>query len=213
VPPACRRRAGKTRIFVESGGHLLFTRHDYPLHLSDIAFVKVGAVSGADEVYTSDSYGNRDFRLFDHRPDGKTRRMIWCEPGDSPPRSAASAQGSPDRPPHPQIRRIELVAMGARLLPVDLPRVYVNNKTRRQNPFFVHDCPHYDGSVLAIFPNDPTIDVACAGRRAQCGRLGRPRFRLRRPLSCSPSAALNKRPCPRSFVPFFRKGNKAGGIN
>ena len=25
--------------------------------------------------------------------------------------------------------------------------------------FFVHDCPHYDGSVLAIFPKDPTIDM------------------------------------------------------
>jgi adenine-specific DNA-methyltransferase len=34
------------RHFVESGGHLLFTRGDYGLHLTDIAFVKVGAVSG-----------------------------------------------------------------------------------------------------------------------------------------------------------------------
>ena len=41
----------------------------------------------------------------------------------------------------------------------DLPRVYVNGKTRRAQPFFVHDCPNYDGAVLAIFPNDPTVDV------------------------------------------------------
>ena len=38
------------RRFLESGGHLLFARHDYSLRLSDIAFVKVGAVSGADEL-------------------------------------------------------------------------------------------------------------------------------------------------------------------
>jgi adenine-specific DNA-methyltransferase len=27
-----------------------------------------------------------------------------------------------------------------------LPRVYVNNKTRRLQPFFVHPCRHYDGA-------------------------------------------------------------------
>ena len=32
------------RRFIESGGHLMFTRHEYPLCLADIAFVKVGAV-------------------------------------------------------------------------------------------------------------------------------------------------------------------------
>jgi adenine-specific DNA-methyltransferase len=39
------------------------------------------------------------------------------------------------------------------------PRVYVNNKTRRLQPFFVHPCTNYDGSVLAIFPHDPAVDV------------------------------------------------------
>jgi adenine-specific DNA-methyltransferase len=46
---------------MESGGHLLFTRGDYGLHLTDIAFVKVGAVSGADDLYASEAYGNRSF--------------------------------------------------------------------------------------------------------------------------------------------------------
>jgi adenine-specific DNA-methyltransferase len=40
------------------------------------------------------------------------------------------------------------------------PRVYVNNKTRRPRPFFVHHCTNYDGAVLAIFPRDPAVDVA-----------------------------------------------------
>ena len=43
----------ESRRFVESGGHLLFTRHSYPLSFSDIAFVKVGAVSGADDLYSA----------------------------------------------------------------------------------------------------------------------------------------------------------------
>ncbi len=147
------------RNFVESGGHLLFTRHDYPLHLADIAFVKVGAVSGADEVYTSDHYGNRDFVCSTTAADGKTRRMIWCEPGDPPPRSLYPHK---DRLIARRIRNYDESnwwQWGRGYYQSELPRVYVNNKTRRQQPFFVHDCPNYDGSVLAIFPKDPTIEI------------------------------------------------------
>ena len=72
------------RRFIESGGHLLFTRNEYPLCLSDIAFVKVGAVSGADDVYASMESGNREFVCSSTVADGKTRRMIWCEPGEPP---------------------------------------------------------------------------------------------------------------------------------
>ena len=36
----------------------------------------------------------------------------------------------------------------------------MNGKTRSRRPFFIHDCPHYDGAVLAIFPRDPATDVA-----------------------------------------------------
>lgn len=147
------------RCFVESGGHLLFTRHDYALKLSDIAFVKVGAVSGADEVYGSEHFGNRDFVCSSTIADGKTRRMIWCEPG---------------KPPAPALLPYKERLLARRVRPFDetnwwqwgrgyhqspLPRVYVNNKTRRTQPFFVHDCLNYDGAVLAIFPRDPAADV------------------------------------------------------
>ena len=27
-------------------------------------------------------------------------------------------------------------------------------------PFFIHDCPHYDGAVLAVFPRRPDVDLA-----------------------------------------------------
>ena len=80
------------RRFVESSGHLLFTRHDYAMHLTDIAFVKVGAVSGADDLYTSEAHGNRDFVCSSTAAKGATRRMIWCEPGDPPPDALAPHQ-------------------------------------------------------------------------------------------------------------------------
>ena len=147
------------RRFVESSGHLLFTRHDYSMHLTDIAFVKVGAVSGADSLYANEIQGNRDFVCSSTASKGKTRRMIWCEPGDRPPEALLD-------------HKKRLIAR--RIRPFDesnwwhwgrgyhqstQPRIYVNAKTRRKNPFFVHDCPHYDGSVLAIFPRHPEIDV------------------------------------------------------
>lgn len=157
--------AGLTRLrweerhFVESGGHLLFTQGNYALHLSDIAFVKVGAVSGADDLYASDLLGNRSFVCSSTATTGETRRMIWCEPGKAPPAALV---------PH----KARLIAR--RIKPFDdsnwwqwgrgyyqsnLPRVYVNNKTRRPNPFFVHPCTHYDGAVMAIFPRSPQVEV------------------------------------------------------
>ena len=34
----------------------------------------------------------------------------------------------------------------------EMPRIYVNTKTRNKKPFFLHPCKAYDGSILAIFP-------------------------------------------------------------
>ncbi len=147
------------RRFVESGGHLLFTRHDYPLCLADIAFVKVGAVSGADDLYSSDKFGNRDFVCSSTVSDGKTRRMIWCEPGEPTP---AALLAHKERLIARRIRHFDEFnwwQWGRGYFQSELPRVYVNNKTRRAQPFFTHDCLNYDGSVLAIFPHDSTVDV------------------------------------------------------
>ena len=36
-------------------------------------------------------------------------------------------------------------------------RVYVNSKTRVEDPFFCHECENYDGSVLAIFLKDSNM--------------------------------------------------------
>lgn len=147
------------RRFVESSGHLLFTRQDYSMHLTDIAFVKVGAVSGADNVYTNEIQGNRDFVCSSTASKGKTRRMIWCEAGDRPPEALLSHK---KRLITRRIRPFDETnwwQWGRGYFQSPLPRVYVNAKTRRKRPFFVHDCPHYDGSVLAIFPRHPGIDV------------------------------------------------------
>ncbi len=149
----------QSRHFVESDGHLLFADGNYPLCLADIAFVKVGAVSGADDLYASEAYGNRNFVCSTTIATGKPRRMLWCEPGGAPPAVLL--------PHKPRLlsRRIRPFDesnwwhWGRGYYQSSQPRVYVNHKTRRPQPFFVHPCTHYDGSVLAVFPHDPKVDV------------------------------------------------------
>jgi adenine-specific DNA-methyltransferase len=199
----------ETRRFVESGGHLLFTRGDYPLHLSDIAFVKVGAVSGADDIYTSDHFGNRDFVCSSTATDGKTRRMIWCEAGQPAPRSLLSHK---ERLISRRIRNYDETnwwQWGRGYYQSDLPRVYVNNKTRRSQPFFVHDCLHYDGSVLAIFPKHPHVDahaLAAALNAVDWADLG---------FVCDgrflfTQRSLEQTPLPKVFRSFLPPGEQSG---
>jgi len=39
--------------------------------------------------------------------------------------------------------------------PINLhPRIYVNGRTRKREPFFLHDCNAFDGAVLALFTNN-----------------------------------------------------------
>ncbi len=159
--PALASPAWQTRHLVECAGHLMFARSEHALRLSDVAFVKVGAVSGADAIYADRVHGNRDFVCSETVRSGRTRRMIWCRPGDPPP---------PPRVLEPHYERL----VARRIRPFndsnwwqwgrgyyesDRPRVYVNGRTRASRPFFVHDCRHYDGAVLAVFPHDPWVDV------------------------------------------------------
>ena len=193
-----------TRRLVESGGHLLFTRQSYPLTLADIAFVKVGAVSGADAIYASEPFGDRDFVCSSTVADGRTRRMIWCEAGQPAPEALL---------PHKErliARRIRSFdesnwwQWGRGYFQSSQPRIYVNGKTRQARPFFVHDCPHYDGAVLAIFARDPSVDVHALAEALngvdwdELGFVCDGRFLFSQ-------RSLEQSPLPRSFGSFLPK--------
>ena len=149
----------ENRYFVETAGHLMFSRDLHSLHMKDVASVKVGAVSGADDIYADEKLGNRDFVCSGTVKTGKTRRMIWV----------GKNEGAPDcLLPH----RDRLISRGIRPFdesnwwqwgrgyPItDAPRVYVNGKTRQSKPFFLHECNNFDGAVLAVFPHDPNVDI------------------------------------------------------
>src|SRR5690554_5823365 len=195
----------QTRHLVECAGHLMFAREEYPLRLSDIAAVKVGAVSGLDAVYADPEHGNRDFVCSETARTGRTRRMIWCEPGEPPP---AALLPQRERLLARRIRRFDESNWwhwGRGYHRSGRPRVYVNSRTRGTRPFFLHPCLAYDGSVLALFPHAPDVDVAALAAAlnevdwAALGFVcdGRYLFTQR---------SLENAPLPAGFARFLPKG-------
>ncbi|GHT96458.1 DNA methyltransferase [Betaproteobacteria bacterium] len=137
------------RQFSENAGQLIFARDDYRIPLQQIFTVRVGGVSGADALFTH-SEGNREFVCSQTRETGATRRMLF---GVKHPHLVAHKEQLLARRVRP-FDESNWWEWG-RLYPQnDHPRIYVNGKTRRAAPFFLHECPHFDGAILALFPHD-----------------------------------------------------------
>ncbi|MCX8087470.1 MAG: class I SAM-dependent methyltransferase [Rhodocyclaceae bacterium] len=144
------RRLFDGRHFALIDGQLMFLRGEYRVPLARLFDVKVGAVSGADEIFTHPE-GNAAFVCSKTIDDGSTRRMIF-------------------QTLHPHLEAHKERLLARRVRPFDesnwwhwgrlhhisdAPRIYVNCKTRRKRPFFLHPCPNYDGAILALFPKAP----------------------------------------------------------
>lgn len=154
------RKTSVYKNFILSHGQLLFVDNHYPIKFSDIFFVKVGAVSGADKIFSNEDCGNVDFVCSYTAKTGKTKRMIYDI-------NAKYLKQFKDILMSRKIRKFnegDWWKWGRDFFKSDLQRVYVNNKTRNTAPFFLHRSNFYDGSVLAVFPNNQKIDVrgACA---------------------------------------------------
>ena len=147
------------RELVEAAGHLMFVQERHALQLSDIASVKVGAVSGADQIYASDVLGNRDFVCASTARTGRTRRMLWIEPGAPPPACLIPHKATLIARRVQPFNESNWWHWGRGYPQSDAPRVYVPGRTRTERPFFLHPCPHFDGGVLALFPHDPHTDL------------------------------------------------------
>jgi adenine-specific DNA-methyltransferase len=146
------RRMADGRTFTEVDGQLMFLRDNHNLRLADVFEVKVGAVSGADQIYTH-AKGNMEFVYSKTVDTGETRRMLYGI-----------------KHPHLDKHKAELLArrvrpfdesnwwQWGRAFPInEHPRIYVNGRTRKPAPFFLHDCKSFDGSVLALFPKNRHI--------------------------------------------------------
>lgn len=149
------RKTNITKHFTYSNGQLLFTDNIYSIKFRDIFYVKVGAVSGSDKIYTHHELGNADFVFSSTYKTGKTKKMIfniyhsYLENFKS--ELMARKIRSFDNSNWWEWGRIHHIS--------EKSRIYVNVKTRNKKPFFIHSCKNYDGSVLAVFPNNPNADI------------------------------------------------------
>jgi len=143
------RRTHDGRRMVCAAGQLLFTHGIYSVPLRSVFSVKVGAVSGADEIFANSELGNADFVCSKTAQTGELRRMIFDAP-------LPWLEQFKERLLARRVTRFDennWWKWGRRHHVSDAPRIYVNQKTRRPRPFFLNDCPNYDGSVLALFPH------------------------------------------------------------
>jgi adenine-specific DNA-methyltransferase len=143
------RRTRDGRRMVLAGGQLLFTHGIYSVPMKSVFSVKVGAVSGADDIYTNAELGNADFVCSKTAQTGELRRMIFDTP-------LPWLEQFKERLLARRVARFDennWWKWGRRHHVSNAPRIYVNHKTRNVRPFFLNDCTNYDGSVLALFPH------------------------------------------------------------
>jgi adenine-specific DNA-methyltransferase len=148
------RRTSDGRRMILASGQLLLTRGIYSVPLNSVFAVKVGAVSGADDIFANDELGNADFVCSKTAQNGSIRRMIFDQP-------LPWLEQFKERLLARRVARFDehnWWQWGRRHHVSDRPRIYVNHKTRKTRPFFLHPCTNYDGSVLALFPHRSGLD-------------------------------------------------------
>jgi adenine-specific DNA-methyltransferase len=142
-----------------SGGQLMFTRGIYSLPLASVFAVKVGAVSGADDIFINEEFANTEFVYSKTAQTGQTRRMVYLDREGPLPYLELHKERLLAR----RVTRFDEAnwwKWGRRHHVSPDPRIYVNGRTRNATPFFVHPCKDYDGAVLALFPHRATIKAA-----------------------------------------------------
>lgn len=140
-------------------GQLLFLnkkQDKYCIPFSKLFYVKVGAVSGADEIFSSELHGDTDFVCSSTAKTGKTKKMIYA------PNDLSYLERFKDGLLARRIKRFNennWYKWGRGYYRSDEPRIYLNTKTRNPRPFFIHETKAYDGSILAIFPRFKGVDL------------------------------------------------------
>lgn len=148
------RRMSDGRVFSHVGGQLMFLRSDYSLPLAELFDVRVGAVSGADEIFTHPA-GNMSFVCSKTAETGETRRMYFDVINEH-------LLSHKERLLQRRVTKFDESnwwQWGRLHHRSDSERIYVNGRTRRAEPFFTHPCKDYDGAVLGLFPKQPGLDI------------------------------------------------------
>lgn len=141
------KKTNKNLNFIENNGQLLFLKNKPQYLFSDYFFVKVGAVSGADNIFENKN-GNKEFVCSKTNSTGIKRRMYYNIYNKD-------LEENKEVLIKRKIKKFNTnnwYEWGRSYYDTQLPRIYVNSKTRNNKPFFTDDCNAYDGSILAVFP-------------------------------------------------------------
>lgn len=139
--------------FKINDGQISFANNDNSVKLSDLFFVKVGAVSGLDEVFTNEN-GNQSFVCSFTKKTGELKTMYYNI-------NHPYLLDYKERLLNRKIKKFNednWWKWGRGLYESESERIYVNCKTRDDKPFFTNEAKYYDGSILAIFPKKD-IDI------------------------------------------------------
>jgi len=118
--------------------------------LGDYAEVKVGAVSGADSIFTNSRHANVKMVCSATRSSGDLRKMIYNK-------RCRYLEQYKNALLQRRVRNFDESnwwQWGRGYHHQQGERVYVNCKTRNAKPFFVSEAEAYDGSMLALFPKN-----------------------------------------------------------
>lgn len=120
--------------------------------------VKVGIISGCNEVFKHDTLGNINVICSDYYDTRKKHKYIF---GNPTPAMREYLESYKDVLMHRKIRKFtndKWYGWGAvrniKYMVKSGKCIYVNVKTRRKNPFFIDNIGYFDGSMLALIPKE-----------------------------------------------------------
>lgn len=140
--------------FIYMNGQLLFL-DSIPTgrRLGDIFDVKVGGVSGMDDIFAEET-GNEQFVCSYTAQTGQLKTFHFNIINDY-------MISNKDKVMKRKIKKFDennWWMWGRDFFKSERNRIYVNSKTRNVNPFFINDCKNYDGSVLALIPKNDEVE-------------------------------------------------------
>lgn len=138
-----------SKTFTCKDGLISFIEYDNAISLGDYFDVKVGGVSGMDKIFAHPD-GNEEFVCSFTRTTGHTKTYYHDKVDDYIRENKKDLMNRKIK----KFNEGNWWRWGREQYSSDKPRIYVNCKTRKDKPFFLHDCTNYDGSVLAIIPKE-----------------------------------------------------------
>lgn len=142
------------KIFQHDSGQLFFLDNELKgTKLGSLFDIKVGGVSGMDEVFAEDG-GNQQFVCSYTRTTGGLKTFHYNIINDY----TISKKELLLQRKIKNFNESNWWMWGRDFHKSDRRRIYVNSKTRIENPFFINECKYYDGSVIALIPKVDSVE-------------------------------------------------------